>query len=178
MRIPLTQIQELTNKAEESRSASGAAKAQRIIATWAQLEATKSAPDRETTTEVGVTDQMIEKARAAISLSRSGCDRYAELVSMNVYAWFLATRFENTKSAEAFREAENICQMAEHIVQDFERNLVPAFCDTYAKVLSFDLLNRASLMKAKELADKSMQLRETTHVHRTLARIVELLDGD
>ena len=68
--------------------------------------------------------------------------------------------------------------MAENIVDDFEKNLVPAVYETYARVLIFDHLNRQSLLKAKELADKSMQLRETTYVHRTLARLVGLLDGD
>jgi hypothetical protein len=173
LKIDVANVLAFANKAEESRPESGAAKAQSVVASWAHR-----IPGTEVVAGEEFQDTLIEKARAAVSLARSDCDRYAELVAMNVLAWVLAEKFERTRSNEIYQEAERICRMAEHIIDDFERKLLPAFYDTYARVLIFDKLNRHALLKAKELADKSMQLWETPYVHKTLALVVELLEGE
>ena len=69
-------------------------------------------------------------------------------------------------------------EITESIIDEFNKKLVPAFYETFAQVLMIDKINKSSLFKAKELAERSSRLRETPQAYATLSDVMKLLEGD
>jgi class 3 adenylate cyclase len=172
LRVDFAHVTELARRAEESNPDSGLARTLSAIIEWSQQRHLRMT-DRDGSPEFEAEqiERWAAKVRSGARLARGECDLYGELISLNALAFFLGMQFENEGRVETFNEASTICAMMENLINDFEGNLLAAFYETYARVLSFDLNNRESHDKAERLANKSLELQKSEHVYETLQRL-------
>jgi hypothetical protein len=170
--VKLSDVKELAKTAEESHPDSGLAMAFSVITEWADVRQGKKTGDDEPSFEMEQLDVWIKKLRSAVQHARTECDLYGEVAGLNALVWFLTLQFEISGEVNKFDEAVIICEMLENIINDFEQHSQAGFFETYARLLSRRLDNRAIFDKARSLVERSLKYYESEFGFLTKARLI------
>ena len=174
LRADFEDIIALAQQATESFPESGAAKAFYLVVRW-HLAASSHGGGGEPNFDATHWNQFINEARQALELCHQDCDFYGEMVSINLLAFFISERLAISPNEALLREARQLCEMLQNMIQDLQSNFVPAFYETYAGVLGYSK-NPGDIDKAISLAKQSSELRSTSQVFRTIARLLDIQD--
>jgi class 3 adenylate cyclase len=170
--VKLSDVKELAKKAEESHPDSGLAMSFSVITEWADVRQGKKTGADEPSFEMEQLDVWIKKLRSAVQHARTECDIYGEVAGLNALVWFLTSQFEISGDVTKFNEAVTICEMLENIINDFEQHSQAGFFETYARLLSRRLDNRAIFDKARSLIERSLKYYESEFGFLTKARLI------
>ena len=139
-----------SQRAEQSRSNSGAAKAQRLVVSWYGKD--KDSPGSEDKSMLSDRwDSLIKEANDALEDCYDACDFNGELVCLNLLAYYISERLSLKPDEELFQRARDVCDIVHFRIEDFKRQLVPAFYETHARLLCFSK-EKADLEQAGKLA--------------------------
>ena len=170
--VKLSDVKELAKTAEESHPNSGLAMTFSVIVEWADVRQGKKTGDDEPSFEPEQLHVWAEKLRRAVQHARTECDLYGEITSLNALVWVLTLQFEASSDISKFDEAVTICGMLENMITDFERNFQAGFLETYARLLSRRLDDRAMFDKARSLVERSLNYYKSEFGFLTQARLV------
>jgi len=170
--VKLSDVRKLAKIAEDSHPDSGLAMAFSVITEWADVRQGKKNGDDEPTFEMQQLDAWTKKLRSAVQHARTECDLYGEVASLNALVWFLTLQFETANELKHFTEAVTICEMLENLINDFEKHSQAGFFETYARLLSRRLDNRAVFDKARSLVERSLKYYESEFGFLTQARLI------
>ena len=153
-------MRKLAKAAEESHPDSVLAMAFSVMIEWEDIRQSKKTGDAEPVFEMDQLVAWTNKLRIAAQHARTECDLYGEVTSLNALVWFMTLQYEVSGDANIVKEAVNICEMLENMINDFERHSQAGFLKTYARLLSRRLDSRATFDKARSLVERSTKYYE------------------
>ena len=159
-----------SQQAAKSRSDSGAAKAQHLVLSWSN-EAREDLSSSDKSVLCDRLDRLIKEANDALEDCYDACDFNAEIVCLNLLAYYISERLSLKPDAELFKRAREVCDIINYRIEDFKSNLIPAFYETHAKLLCLSQ-EKSDLDRALALANESVKLRPTPRVYDTMSKIL------
>jgi hypothetical protein len=74
-----------------------------------------------------------------------------------------------------FKSAREVCNIIDYRIEDFKSHFIPAFYETHARLLYLSQ-EKSDLVRALELANESVKLRQTSRAHETMSKILSKIE--